>query len=66
MKVGFSDRAMSRLRQIHRYIAGDNPIAAERVTIRIRQTVELLVDMRDMVPLRLYRSLPTRRDERWT
>ena len=33
-----------RLRQIHRYIAEDNPIAAERVASRIRQTVELLAD----------------------
>ena len=44
MKVVFSDRAKLRLRQIRRYIAEDNPVAAERVTIRIRQTVELLAD----------------------
>ena len=44
MKVVFSDRARLRLHQIHRYIAEDNPVAAERVTIRIRQTVELLAD----------------------
>jgi plasmid stabilization system protein ParE len=44
MRVVFSDRAKLRLRQIHRYIAEDNPIAAERVAIRIRQTVELLAD----------------------
>ena len=44
MRVVFSDRAKLRLRQIHRYIAEDNPVAAERVAIRIRQTVELLVD----------------------
>ncbi len=44
MRVVFSDRATLRLRQIHRYIAEDNPIAAERVAIRIRQTVELLAD----------------------
>ncbi len=44
MKVVLSDRARLRLRQIHRYIAEDNLIAAERVAIRIRQTVELLAD----------------------
>jgi plasmid stabilization system protein ParE len=44
MKVVLSDRARLRLRQIHRYIAEDNPVAAERAAIRIRQTVELLAD----------------------
>ena len=44
MRVVFSDRAKLRLRQIRRYIAEDNPVAAERVAIRIRQTIELLAD----------------------
>ena len=44
MNVVFSDRARLRLHQIRRYIAEDNPVAAERVVIRIRQTVELLSD----------------------
>jgi len=44
MRVVFSDRAKLRLRQIRRYVAEDNPVAAERVAIRIRQTIELLAD----------------------
>ncbi len=44
MRVVFSGRAKLRLRQIRRYIAEDNPGAAERVSIRIRQTVEILAD----------------------
>ena len=44
MRVVFSGRAKLRLRQIRRYIAEDNPVAAERVAIRIRQTIELLAD----------------------
>ncbi len=44
MKVVLSDRARLRLRQIRRYIAEDNPVAAERVVIRIGQTIELLAD----------------------
>jgi plasmid stabilization system protein ParE len=44
MNVVFSDRAKHRLHQIRRYIAEDNPVAADRVVIRIRQTVELLAD----------------------
>ena len=44
MRVVFSDRAKLRLRQIQSYIAEDNPGAAERVVIRIRQTVEFLSD----------------------
>jgi plasmid stabilization system protein ParE len=42
MDVVFSDRARLRLHQIGSYIAADNPVAAERVLMRIRQTVELL------------------------
>lgn len=44
MKVVFSDRAKHRLHQIRSYITNDNPVAAEHVVVRIRQTVELLAD----------------------
>jgi len=44
LKVVFSDRARLRLHQIRSDIAEDSPTAAERVVVRIRQTVELLAD----------------------
>lgn len=44
MKVVFSDRAKLRLHQIRDYVAEDNPVAADRVLVRIRQTIELLSD----------------------
>lgn len=44
MRVVFSPRALLRLREIQAYIAFDNVTAATQVTIRIRQSVEMLAD----------------------
>lgn len=42
MRVRFLSGAVNDLEQIRRYIAADNPIAAERVVARIKQQIEKL------------------------
>lgn len=44
MKLVFSPRAVRRLREVRDHIASDNPPAAARVIIRIRQSIEMLAD----------------------
>lgn len=42
MRVVWTDRAKARLRQIHTYIAQDQPLNADRVVTRIARRVEPL------------------------
>ncbi len=44
MRVVWTDRAKARLRQIHAYIAQDQPLNAERMVDRLTQRVAQLAD----------------------
>lgn len=43
-KINWTDEAEKWLRDIHRHIAQDNPVAAERVTIGIYRKAQVLTD----------------------
>lgn len=44
MRVVWTDRAKARLRQIHRYIAQDQPLNADRVVDQLTQRVAQLAE----------------------